>query len=80
MNGEEDNMREKQRQAIQQTTMMMPYFDEKVPFLYPSSTPSVPVIALCVMLGLRMLDVMWTVCYSTRETDTPLHLLPGRFL
>jgi len=80
MNTEEDNMREKQRQTIQHTTMMLPYFDEKVPFFYPSSTPYVPVIALCEMLGLRMLGGMWTVCYSTRETETPLHLLPGGFL
>jgi hypothetical protein len=46
MNAEEDNMRGKQRQAIQQSTITLPYFDEEVPVLYLSSTPSVPAIAL----------------------------------
>ncbi len=80
MNAEEDSMRGKQRQVIQQSTMMLPNFDEKVPFPYPSGIPYVQVIALCEMLGLRMFCGMWTACYSTRETETPLHLLPGWFL
>ncbi len=80
MNAEEDSRRGKQRQAIQQTTMMLPYFDEEVPVLYLSSTPYGPVIALCEMPGLRILCGMWTVCYSKRETETSLHLLPGRFI
>jgi hypothetical protein len=71
MNAEKGYMRGKQRQTIQQMTMMLPYFDEKVPLLYPSSILYVPIIALCGM---------WTVCYSTRDTETPLHLLPGGFL
>jgi hypothetical protein len=80
MNVEEDRMRGKQRQAIQQTSITLPCFDEEVPVLSLSSTPPVPVIALCEMLGLRMLGGMWTVCYSTRETETSFHLLPGGFL
>jgi hypothetical protein len=54
MNAEEDSMRGKQRQAIQQSTITLPYFDYEVPILYLSSTPYIPVIALCEMLGLRM--------------------------
>jgi hypothetical protein len=54
MNAEEDSMRGKQRQAIQQTTMMLPYFDEEVPALYlADGTAYFPVKALCNMLGLR---------------------------
>jgi len=54
MNAEEDSMREKQRQAIRQTTMMLPYFDEEVPVLYlADGTTYLPVRALCRMLGLR---------------------------
>ena len=80
MNAEEDSMRGKQRQALQQTTIMLPYFDYEVPVLYLSSTTSVPVITLCEMLGLRMFCGIWTVCYSTMETKTPFPLLPGGFL
>ncbi len=54
MNAEEDSMRGKQRQAIQQSTITLPYFDYEVPILYLSSTPYIPIIALCEMLGLRM--------------------------
>src|SRR5690348_4519182 len=79
MNAKEDRMRGKQRQAIQQTSNTLPCFDEEVPVLSLSSTPSVPVIALCEMLGLRLFCGMWTVCYSTRETETSFHLLPGGF-
>jgi hypothetical protein len=54
MNAEEDSMRGKQRQAIQQTTMMLPYFDEEVPALYlADGTVYLPVKVLCRMLGLR---------------------------
>jgi hypothetical protein len=54
MNAEEDSMRGKQRQAIQQTTIMLPYFDEEVPALYlAEGTAYLPVRALCRMLGLR---------------------------
>ncbi len=54
MNAEEDSMRGKQRQAIQQTTMMLPYFDEEVPVFYlADGTAYLPVRALCRMLGLR---------------------------
>jgi hypothetical protein len=54
MNAEEDSMRGKQRQAIQQTTMMLPYFDKEVPVLYlADGTAYLPVRALCRMLGLR---------------------------
>lgn len=54
MKAEEDNTRGKQRQAIQQTTMMLPYFDEEVPVLYlADGTAYLPVRALCRMLGLR---------------------------
>ena len=54
MNAEDDSMRGKQRQAIQQTTMMLPYFDEEVPVLYlADGTAYLPVRALCRMLGLR---------------------------
>jgi hypothetical protein len=54
MNAEEDNRRGKQRQAVQQSTITLPYFDYGVPVLNLSSTPSVPVVALSKMLGLRM--------------------------
>src|SRR6266516_5478653 len=54
MNAEEDSMRGKQRQAVQQTTMMLPYFDEEVPALFlADGTAYFPVKALCRMLGLR---------------------------
>jgi len=54
MNAEEDNMRRKQRQALQQTTMMLPYFDEEVPALYlADGTAYLPVRSLCRMLGLH---------------------------
>src|SRR2546421_4185144 len=54
MNAEEDSMRGKQRRAIRQTTMMLPYFDEEVPVLYlPDGTAYLPVRSLCRMLGLR---------------------------
>ncbi len=53
MNAEEDGKRGKQRQAIQQTTMMLPYFDEEVPVVYlADGTAYLPVRALCRMLGL----------------------------
>ncbi len=54
MNAEEDSMRGKQRQAIHQTTMLLPYFDEEVPVVYlADGTVYLPVRALCRMLGLR---------------------------
>ena len=54
MNAEEDSMRGEQRQAVQQTTMRLPYFDEEVPVLYlADGTAYLPVRALCRMLGLR---------------------------
>jgi hypothetical protein len=54
MNTEEDRRRGKQRQAIQQTTMLLPYFDEEVPALYlADGTAYLPVRALCRMVGLR---------------------------
>jgi hypothetical protein len=54
MNTEEDRRRGKKRQAIQQTTILLPYFDEEVPALYlADGTAYLPVRALCRMLGLR---------------------------
>jgi hypothetical protein len=54
MNAEEDNMIGKLRQTIQQTTLMLPYFDEKVLVLYlADGTAYLPVRSLCRMLGLR---------------------------
>ena len=54
MNAKEDGIRGKQRQAIQQTTLMLPYFDEEVTVLYlADGTAYLPVRALCRMLGLR---------------------------
>ena len=54
MNDEEDSRRGKQRQAIQQTTLILPYFDEEVPVVYlADGTAYLPVRALCRMLGLR---------------------------
>lgn len=54
MKAEEDNMRGKQRETIQQTTIMLPYFNEEVPALYLSDgTAYLPVKSLCSMLGLR---------------------------
>jgi hypothetical protein len=79
MNSVEDSRRRKQRQVFQQTTILLPYFDEEVPVLYLSSRPSVPVIMPCEMLGLCMLYGIETVCYSIRESETSLHLPPGSF-
>jgi hypothetical protein len=62
MNSVEDSRRGKQRQAIQQSTLLLPYFDKGVPVLYLSSRPSVPVIMPCEMLGLCMLYGIETVC------------------
>jgi hypothetical protein len=54
MNTQEDSIIGKQRQAIQQMTVLLPYFDEEVPVLYlADGTAYVPVRALCRMLGLR---------------------------
>jgi hypothetical protein len=54
MNAEKDSMGGKQRQAIQQSTLMLPYFDEEVPVVYlADGTAYLPVRALCRMLGLR---------------------------
>jgi hypothetical protein len=54
MNTEEDRRRGKLRQAIQQTTILLPCFDEEVPALYlADGTAYLPVRALCRMLGLR---------------------------
>jgi len=54
MNAEEDSRRGKQRQAIQQMTIMLPYFDEEVPALYlADGTAYLPVRSLCRMLGIR---------------------------
>ncbi len=45
---------EETEQMIQQTTMILPYFDEEVPLLcLPDGSRYIPVIALCEMLGLR---------------------------
>lgn len=44
----------KERQDIQQTTILLPYFDEEVPVLYlADGTAYLPVRPLCHMLGLR---------------------------
>ncbi len=80
MNVEEDSMKGKQRQALHRPTFTLPCFDEEVPVLYLRSTPSVPIIEHFEMLELRMFCGLWTNCYSTRETETSLHLLPGVFL
>jgi hypothetical protein len=54
MNAEEDSRRVLQRQALQQTTMMLPYFEEEVPVLYlADGTAYLPVRVLCRSLGLR---------------------------
>jgi hypothetical protein len=54
MNTEEHSLRGKQRQAIQQTTITLPYFDEEVPAIFlADGTTYLPVRALCRMLGLR---------------------------
>ena len=42
------------KQVVQQSTIILPYFDCEVPILYVADgTAYVPVIALCEMLGLR---------------------------
>src|SRR5256885_7266069 len=82
MNAEEDSMRGKQRRAIRQTTMMLPYFDEEIPVLYlADGTAYLPVRSLCRMLGLRAETniprwqklVLWA---STRKL--PLQTARGR--
>ena len=41
-------------QAVRQTTITLPYFEQELPVLYlADGTPYIPVIALCRMLGLR---------------------------
>ena len=45
---------ERKERVIQQTCMTLPYFDYKVPVLYPEDgRPYVPVMVLCTMLGLH---------------------------
>ena len=45
---------EENEQVVQQTTIILPYFDEEVPVLYMADgLPYIPVVALCRMLGLR---------------------------
>ena len=47
-------MTEHTEQVIQQTTMMLPYFDHEVPVLcLKDGECYIPVVALCKMLGLR---------------------------
>ena len=54
MNSVEDSRRGKQRQVFQQTTILLPFFDEEMPALYlTDGTVYLPVRALCRMLGLR---------------------------
>src|SRR6266699_5326529 len=54
MNTEEHSLRGKQRQAIQQTTITLPYFDEEVPAIFlADGTTYLPVRSLCRILGLR---------------------------
>ena len=54
MHTEETREGGKQRQTIQQETLVLPYFDEEVPVLYlADGTAYLPVRALCHMLGLR---------------------------
>ena len=66
---------------IRQTTIMLPDCDYGVPVLSADDdTSHIPVTAICEMLGLYMLCGICIVCYSTGETETSLHLLPGRFL
>src|SRR5713226_5943449 len=51
---EERSMIGKERQDIQQTTILLPYFDEEVPVLnLADGTAYLPVSPLCHMLGLR---------------------------
>jgi hypothetical protein len=53
MNTEERRLTGQQRQAIQQTTMRLPFFDEEIPAIYlADGTTYLPVRALCRMLGL----------------------------
>jgi len=71
----------KREQRVRQATVMLPSCDYEAPVLFvDESMLSIPVIALCEMLGLCMFYGMWTVCYLTRETETSLRLLLGRFL
>ncbi len=73
-------MVEQTEQVIQQTTLVLPYFNDEVAVLSTrDETGYVPVITLCNTLGLHMLCGIWTVCCSTREAGTSLQLLPGRF-
>ncbi len=67
-------------QTVRQTTILLPYFDSEISVLAADDALSISVIALCEMMGLRMFCGMWTVCYSTWEIETSLHLLPGQFL
>ena len=47
-------MTEHTEQVIQQTTMILPYFDHEVPVLcLEDGARYIPVVALCKMLGLR---------------------------
>lgn len=47
-------MRKQIEQVIQQTSMILPYFNEEVPMLcLQNGSRYIPVVALCRMLGLR---------------------------
>lgn len=54
MNAGGDSVRGKHGQAVQQTTITLPYFDEEIPLLcLPDGTAYLPVRPLCRMFGLR---------------------------
>jgi len=45
---------EEREQAVRQTTITLPYFEQEVPALYVADgMPYIPVVALCQMLGLQ---------------------------
>jgi hypothetical protein len=71
---------DRNEQVVQQATIILPYFDYEVPLLsLAGGNRSIPVVALCRLLGLCMFCGMCTVCSSTRETQVSSLLLPGHF-
>jgi hypothetical protein len=56
------------KQDIQQAPMLLSHVEYEAPVLYlADGTSYVPVMALCEMLGLRMLCGMWTVCTCCQD-------------
>lgn len=66
---------------VRQATIRLPLFNDIIPTPYMDDVvPRIPVILLCEMQELRIFCGIWTVCFTTGEDETSLHLLQERFL